>query len=273
MKKILLIILPLIILPLIILSLTTGCGGEKNTAIDDNAQDLKTVVIGFDDEFAPMSFRNEHGGLVGFDIDLAKEAARRMGITIKFQPIDWNKKREEITSGNIDVIWNGLDITDERKEYMIFSKPYMDDRQIFLIKKDNNQNIHTEGDLEGKRVGIQAGSIAETYFDENDKLKGTFKDFKTYGKFNDVLDDLKNGEIDVFVCDELVARYEMNIHPDQFRIVDAKTGYVTEMGIGFRKEDTALRDKFQQAFDEMVDDGTAKKISEHWFNADLIKAR
>lgn len=249
-----------------------GCGGEHSNNLND-AKTFDKIIIGLDDEFAPMGFRNEQGALVGFDIDLAREVAKRMDVDVEFKPIDWDRKREAITSGNVDIIWNGLDITDERKEYMIFTKPYMDDRQILLVKKDNDQNIRAEGDLENKRVGVQAGSIAENYLDNNTKLKITFKEYKTYGKFQDGLDALTGGAIDVFLCDELVARYEMNRNPDQFQIIDVKTGYVTEMAVGFRKEDTALRDRVQQAFDEMVKDGTARKISEQWFQADLIKTR
>ena len=259
----------LMILPLIILPLITGCGGQSN----DDTQTADKIVIGLDDEFAPMGFRNEQGRLIGFDIDLAYEAAKRMNVEIEFKPINWDKKREEITSGNVDIIWNGLDITEERKEYMIFTKPYMDDRQILLVKKDNDQGIHVEGDLEGKIVGVQAGSTAENYLAENDDLRKSFTMFKMYNRFQAALNALRDGEVDVFVCDELVARYEMNQRPDQFEIIDVKTGYVTEMGIGFRKDDTALRDRVQKAFDEMVADGTAKKISEQWFQADLIKAR
>lgn len=255
-----------------ILPLITGCGGGHSIGSTDGAKIADKIVIGLDDEFAPMGFRNEQGTLIGFDIDLAKEAAKRMDVEIEFKPIDWDNKREEITSGNVDIIWNGLDITDERKEYMIFTKSYMDDRQILLVKKDNDQDIRSEGDLEGKRIGVQAGSAAENYLDDNEDLRKSFSIFKIYGKFQDALDALRDGDIDVFVCDELVARYEMNQHPDQFEIIDVKTGYVTEMGIGFRKDDTALRDRVQQVFDEMVKDGTARKISEQWFHADLIKA-
>ena len=265
--------LPLIILPLIILPFITGCGGGHGNNLNDDAKTADKIVIGIDDEFAPMGFHDKNGALVGFDIDLARETAKRMNVDVEFKPIDWSNKREEITSGNIDIIWNGLDITEERKEYMIFSKPYMDDRQILLVKKDNDQDIHSEGDLEGKIVGVQAGSTAENYLDENEDLRKSFTMFKMYNRFQAALDALRGGEIDVFVCDELVARYEIRQKPDQFEIIDVKTGYVTEMGIGFRKDDTALRDRVQQAFDSVIADGTAKKISEQWFQADLIKAR
>ena len=246
---------------LIVTVMVVGCSSKENSKL----------IIGIDDHFAPIAFHNEQGELVGFDIDLAKETARRMGVTFEFKPIDWDKKREELMSGKIDIIWNGLDITDERKEYMIFSKPYMDDRQILLVRKGNDQNIHGAGDLEGKIIGVQSGSASENYFIDDALLKDSLGGFKVYEQFSDLLDALQRNEIDVLICDELIARYELNVHPDKFDIVDIKIGNAMETAIGFRKDDVELRDKVQEAFDSMVADGTAKKISEQWFNADLIK--
>ena len=251
---------------LLVTMLFTACGGEQSS---DDIRD-KTFVIGVDDDFAPIAFRDENGNLVGFDIDLAKETGRRMGVTFEFKPIDWNNKRQELESGNIDLIWNGLDITDERKEYILYSKPYIDDRQILLVKKGDTQNIRSEGDLAGKIVGTQAGSAAETYVNKNDDIKLSVRNLKIYDKFKDAITALKVDEIDVLVCDEMIARYEMKTQPDTFEIVDVYSDYVTEMGIGFRKGDTELRDRVQKVFDEMIEDGTAKEISEKWFDADLI---
>lgn len=255
-----------IFLPLMLMIfLLTSCGGDYKPK--------EKLIIGLDDDFAPMGFHNAQNELVGFDVDLARETGKRMGVEFEFKSINWNKKKEALLSGSVDLIWNGLDITEERKEYMIFTKPYMEDRQIFLVKKNNELNIRSEGDLDGKIVGVQAGSTAETYLVQNTALKNNFKDFKTYVKFNELLNALKGNEIDVIVCDEMIARYEINTNPGQFEIVNVQTGFVTEMAIGFRKEDVILRDKVQEAFDDMVKDGTAKKISEQWFQADLIKSR
>ena len=257
MRKILLLVLFTALL-------VTGCSNEPST-------EHTTLVVGLDDEFPPIGFRNERNELVGFDVDLAKETLRRMGVECKFKPIDWDKKREELTSGNVDMIWNGLDITDERKEYMIFTKPYMDDRQILLIRKDEPHGIFSEDDLGGRIVGVQVGSSSEDYINKSEYLQRTIASFRTYAKFKELLSALSRGEIDVIVCDEMVARYEMNKNPAQFKIVNVKIGEITGMAVGFRKEDTALRDRVQKVFDEIIDDGTAKKISEKWFHADLIK--
>ena len=168
------------------------------------------LIIGIDDDFAPISFRDERGELVGFDVDLAKEAVKRLGVKAEFKPIGWKDKESEIISGNVDMIWNGLDITEERKEYMIFSKPYMEDRQIILVRADSNLRIHSEYDIEGKVVGTQISSTSDDYINRNAELRNSLKEYRVYEKFNETVEALKNKEIDVVVCDELVARYEMN---------------------------------------------------------------
>ena len=183
---------------LLLMMIFAGCGGENISAQTDGSSTLddEKIIIGMDDEFPPISFHDEKNNLVGFDVDLAKEAARRMKVEIEFKHIDWDKKKEAITSGSVDMIWNGLDITEERKEYMIFTKPYMDDRQILLVKEGNGFNIASEGDLEGKIVGTQAGSTSDDYINANETLKETFKDYKTYVYFGEVLDALKGGVIE-----------------------------------------------------------------------------
>ena len=254
MKKILLIICAALMI--------CGCDGEQNNSI---------IVIGIDDEFAPMGFRDEKGEAIGFDVDLAREAARRLGAEIKFKSIDWDKKEAEITSGNIDMIWNGCDIMNEYKSYMIFSKPYMDNRQIVLVKAGNPQNIHTLGDLTDKVVGTQAGSNSEDYINGNARLKNSFAAFETYPNVREGFYALNEEKFDAIIVDEIAARYEVIRFPGTFEIINLTVGPGTEFGIGFRKDNTELRDRVQKVFDEMIKDGTAENISVRWFGADLIK--
>lgn len=239
----------------------TGCGDLNET---------NKLIIGLDDEYAPMGFRDERNAIVGFDVDLAKEVARRMGVTVEFRPIDWTKKEEELDSGRIDMIWNGLDITPERREKILFSKPYMDNRQIVFVKYGENPGIVSAVDLAGKIVGTQAGSTAEDYIETNAKLKNSFRELKTFNSYMNALNALGDGEIDALICDEIVGRYAMNKSLDKFEALDITIGDVSQFGIGFRKDNVELRDKVQTVFDEIIKDGTAKKISENWFQADLI---
>ena len=256
-----------IILPLLLMLFTlTGCSLDSA-----NIMNREKIVIGFDESFAPMGFRNDKGEVVGFDIDLAKEAARRLGVKAEFKPIDWTKKKEEITSGNVDMLWNGCDITPERKEYMIFSKPYMDSRQVLIVKKGNDQGIYSEYDLKDKIVGMQAGTSSEIYIDKD--IKNSFAEFKICNSLQEGFAALDREEFDVFITDEIAGRYEITQNPNRFEVIEANVSPITEFGIGFAKDNTELRDKVQIVFDEMINDGTAKKISEKWFHADLIKLK
>ena len=253
------------ILLLLMIFFMTGCGGDFDKR--------EKIIIGVDAEFAPMTFRDEHGEFVGFDIDLAKEAARRLGVKIEFKPIDWNNKEFEITSKNIDMIWSGCDVIEEYKEYMIFGKPYMNNRQIVLAKKGNGFKIYSEYDLANLIVGTQAGSNSEDYVAANERLKKSLRNFKTYHSFRNGFNALDDGEIDALIVDEIAGRYEMSRNPKKFETFPATIGAVTEFAVGFRKDNAELRDRIQGVFDEMIKDGTARKISAKWFKADLIKSR
>ena len=270
-KKFLTILLSLLLFPL---SLISGCGGDaEKTSNDVSSMKYSRILVVGIDEFAPMGFHDERGNIVGFDVDLAKEAAKRMGVKVEFRQIDWANKEQELESGNIDMIWNGLSIMPERKENILYSKPYMDNRQIILVQKDNPKNIHSLGDLEGKIVGTQIGSSAEAYLNEDNFLKKSFADYKTYRTISEEFDALNDGKLDALITDEIAARYEINKNHNDFEIVEVAIGFVTEFGIGFRKGNTELRDNVQKVFGEMIRDGTATRISEEWFQADLIKMK
>ena len=257
--------------------LVTGCGGgSENPTGDKPANTGKApakIVVGLDDEYPPMGFKDESNQIVGFDVDLAKETAKRLGSEVEFKAIDWSSKEAELKSGRIDVLWNGLDITPERQENMLFSDPYMDNRQIIFVRNGDTQGITSETDLAGKAVGTQAGSTAETYITSKADLRNSFKEFKAYGDYISAFMDLENGRIDAVVCDEIVGRYYISKHPEGLQAINNVTvGPVSEFGIAFAKENTALKDQVQNAFNEVIKDGTATKISNQWFGADLIKA-
>ena len=133
-----------------------GCGSD--TAKKDAAP-AKKIIVGLDDNYPPMGFKDENNEITGFDVDLAKEASKRLGREVEFKAIDWASKEAELKSSRVDVLWNGLDITEKRKENMLFSDPYMDNRQIIFVKKGTT-GIKAEADLKGKTVGTQGGGEA-----------------------------------------------------------------------------------------------------------------
>lgn len=247
-------------------ALLAGCGADKKA--DAPKTEGKAIVVGLDDNFPPMGFRNEKNEIVGFDIDLAKEAAKRLGREVEFKAIDWSSKEAELKSGRVDILWNGLDITEKRKENMLFSNPYMENRQIMFIKK-GTRDIVSEKSLAGKVVATQSGGTTEEYFDNNDVLRNTFKDYKKYSDYVAAFMDLTNGRVDVVVGDEITGRYLMNKQMDAIEAVDAPVGPISNFGIGFAKDNTKLRDEVQKVLDDMKKDGTMKKISEAWFGKDI----
>ena len=243
-----------------------GCGGD--TAKKDEA---KKIVVGLDDNFPPMGFKDEKNEIVGFDIDLAKEAAKRLGREVEFKAIDWNSKEAELKSGRVDVLWNGLDITEQRKENMLFSNPYMDNRQIVFVAKNGKVAVAGEADLAGKTIGTQSGGTTEEYFENKPELKASMKEVKYYPDYINAFMDLENGRLDAVVGDEIIGRYYISKHPDEIQAIDTVIGTVSQFGIAFRKDDQKLRDEVQKVFDEMKADGTVAKISEKWFAKDITK--
>ena len=175
---------------------------------DDSLQkilDKGYMILGLDENFPPMGFRDETGTIVGFDIDLATEVAARLGIRLEIQPIDWNAKEMELNDGKIDMIWNGMSITPARVEEMNMSKPYIANRQIIIVSEDSG--IKTKADLAGKKVAAQAGSSAIDAMQADAETFATFGDLVEFDNNNAAYLDLKVGRVDAFVVDEVVGKY------------------------------------------------------------------
>lgn len=184
---------------------------EEDTAPagDDSLQkvlDKGTLVLGLDDSFPPMGFRDEDNNIVGFDIDLATEVCKRMGVELVLQPIDWDAKELELSSGKIDCIWNGMTITDERVASMYFAKPYIANRQIIIVPEGSD--IKTIADLAGKKVGLQKGSSSLDALNKNEVVNEVASITEMADNVTVFL-ELKAGRIDAFIVDEVVGRYIM----------------------------------------------------------------
>ena len=201
---------------------------------------LTKIVIGLDDSFPPMGFRDDKAQLVGFDIDLAREAAKRLGAEVEFKPIDWNAKEAELTGKRVDALWNGLTITEERKQNIAFTAPYMENHQIIVVKGDSP--IKTKADLAGKLVGVQDGSSAVDAITKDEATAKTFKDLKKYGDNVTALMDLTTGRVEAVVLDEVVGRYYTAKKPGEYAVLDENFG-TEEYGVGVRKDDAELLGK------------------------------
>ena len=227
----------------------------------DYVMEKGTIVLGLDASFPPMGFKDDTGNIVGFDIDLAKEVATRMGVELQLQPIDWAAKELELNNKNIDLIWNGLTITPERQVSMLMSAPYMENKQIVVVL--DSSEIKTLADLKGKDVAVQDGSSAQAALAADSELLASisqidFKDNVT------ALMDLKNGQVDALAVDSIVAEYYTSQEAGTFRILEEALA-PEQYGIGFRVGEQAFADAVQAALDEMKADGTFEKISTQWF--------
>ncbi len=220
-------------------------------------------VIGLDDNFPPMGFRNDKQELVGYDIDMAREAARRMGMEADFKPIDWSAKEAELNGRRVDALWNGMTITEERKKNVAFTRPYMENHQIIVVTAASP--IHAKADLAGKVVGVQDGSSAVEAV-AKDPVSRQMKEVKKFGDNVAALMDLTTGRLDAVVVDEVVGRYYTSRKAGQYRILSDNFGS-EEYGVGLRKDDKALLAKLDAALDAMKADGTAQKIAAKWFQA------
>ena len=233
------------------------------------------IVEGTDygvDNFAVGFRKDDKGEIVGFDIDMAKEAAKRAGMDVEFKAIDWSSKEAELKSKKIDALWNGLTVSPEREKNILFSNVYMKDKQ-YIIVRNEDESIKGKADLAGKVVGVQQASTGEAALQKDESGK-TVKEIKSYADFVSAFMDLGIGRVDAVIADGVIARYLMTKEPGKYKIVEGTDYGVDDFAVGFRKEDTALRDKINGILAEMKKDGTADKIAEKWLGsgADLDKS-
>lgn len=242
---------------------------SQDVKADNSLEELKTrgvFVLGLDDSLPPLGFRDEDSNIVGYDIDLAKEAAARLGVEFKAQPIDWDAKEMELQTGKIDCIWNGLTITEERKNALAFTKPYLKNAQVLIVK--NESGITKLADAAGKTIGIQSGSSAQDAVENNSEFHSSMGKAVYFKDNITALNDLVIGGIDCVVMDSVVASYDISVSKKPLYIVEEILSE-EEYGIAFRKTDIELRDKIQEILEEMAKDGTVEKISTKWFGSDI----
>ncbi|MGI6678377.1 MAG: amino acid ABC transporter substrate-binding protein [Dehalobacterium sp.] len=281
-----------IVLLALILSLAlffVGCGGtEEDPAANQEGQenqgsqegdsswakiqDKGKFVVGLDDNYPPAGFRDADGELVGIDIDLAKEAAKRLGVEVEFQPVQWDGVLMNLKNGDIDVIWNALGVTPEREEQIAFTKVYMIDKNIIVVPVDSP--IKTKADLAGKVIGLQAGSTAEPAV-TGDPVGAELKEIRKFENPTQALLDLQAGRIDAVVTNEMNGRFliTQDNAQDKYYILSEEEGYFGEepYAVGLRKEDETFLAELNRALDEMKADGAAAEISEKWFGANIIE--
>ena len=239
---------------------------ESETPADKAApSEGGTFTVGFDQDFPPMGFVGDDGEYTGFDLELAAEVAKRLGKEFVPQPIAWDSKDMELTSGNIDCIWNGFTMTGREDKYT-WTEPYMANTQVVVVTAESG--ITSLNDLAGKVVEVQADSSAEAALKENQDLTGTFGTLQTTPDYNTAFMDLQMGTVDAIAMDIVVAGYQIEQRKADFVILD-ETLAAENYAVGFKLGNDALKDQVQEQLEAMAADGTMAKISEKWFGSDI----
>ena len=245
----------------------------SNPKVDnwDKYQQQKSITVGFDNTFVPMGFEEKNGDYAGFDIELAQYVSKKLGITVHFQPIDWDMKETELQNGTIDAIWNGYSATDERREKVAFTIPYMQNTQILVVKKTSG--IHSVEDMTGKVLGAQNGSSGMLDFEEHPEvLKNRVKggDADQYQSVNEAIIDLKNDRIDALLIDRVYADYYLTTEGIADEYDTIPSGFEGEsFAVGVRPADKKLLEALNQAFKELYQEGIFQQISQKWFGEDV----
>ncbi len=253
----------------VMVSLAAVVGCKRTQKVDNSLEELKSrgvFVLGLDDAFQPLGFRDDDGNIIGYDIDLAKEVAARLGVEFKAQAIDWGAKEMELSTGRIDCIWNGFTMTAERENVLSFTKPYLKNDQVLVVRKDGG--IKSLSDAAGKTVGLQSASSAQEAIDGNEAFKSSLKNVVYFKENVTALNDLEMGNIDGVVMDSVVASYDIAVSKKPLVLVEEVLSNES-YGVAFRKEDVKLRDAVQEILEEMAADGTVEAISIKWFGRDI----
>lgn len=256
-------------LGLSLLLVVSGCNDVKKRAdtVDtwQQIEQKKRVVIGLDDSFVPMGFRQKDGKLVGYDIDLAKEVFKLYGITPDFQTIDWSMKETELRNQTIDLIWNGYTKTDERAKNVAFSQPYLKNEQYLVSKR--SQQIINDSAMKGKILGLQSGSSGhQAYLDEPKVLKQYVKETIQYDTFNNAFMDLDADRIQGLLIDSVYANYYIAHKKDPASYRKENAGFASEsFVVGLRKGDKTLQKKINEAFKVLKENGTLERLDRKWF--------
>lgn len=253
-----------------------GCSGDKKDSSSTTGEDVSLqkvldsgkLILGLDATFKPMGYTNDKDEIVGFDIDVAEEVCKRMGVKLVKESINWETKEQDLNAGRIDCIWNGMSVSPSRAEEMNLSDPYMKNSMVFVVPVDSDAK--TMDDLSKKVIGVQNGSTAQDILNASD-IADTITE-QAMPTNIEALQQMELGLVDAVFLDSVVANYEITSSGKNY-IVLPDGLEEEEYAIGFRKNDQKLRDEVQKILGEMKADGTLGEISTEWFGSDITTVK
>ena len=236
-----------------------------NKSAEENRDN--TLVVGLDDGFPPMGFRDENNEIVGFDIDLAKAVSEELGMDVKFQPISWASKEQEINSGNIDCIWNGFAYNEERAATMTLTDPYIKGENYFILK--NGTEVTSQEELKGMKIGVQSGSIQAQDLEKSEF--GKTVEIIEYGENLTAFMDLETEGIDALFCSNIIGNYLITSKGKDYETIPSENLTVSNGSvIAFKQGNVELKDKIQNTLVKLNEEGKLDEISNKWFGKDMI---
>lgn len=226
------------------------------------------LIVGLDDAFAPMGFRDEDGNLVGFDIDLANAAGEYLGLDVTFKPIDWDAKDMELSSKRIDCIWNGMSVLPERIEAYSLTKKYLNNK-IIIMTLDPELNITSTADLANVTLGTQVSSAALSTMQANPDWSTFEANVTEYATYDEAILAMQGGRVQAIVVDQVLGEYKNANMDNAMSVCDF--GFGDDFyAIGCRKGETDVADKINEAIQALIDNGKAAEISEKWFGTNIV---
>ena len=226
------------------------------------------LIVGLDDAFAPMGFRDEDGNLVGFDIDLANAAGEYLGLNVTFKPIDWDAKDMELSSKRIDCIWNGMSVLPERIEAYSLTKKYLNNK-IVIMTLDPELNITSTADLANVTLGTQVSSAALSTMQANPDWSTFEANVTEYATYDEAILAMQGGRVQAIVVDQVLGEYKNANMDNAMSVCDF--GFGDDFyALGCRKGETDVADKINEAIQALIDNGKAAEISEKWFGTNIV---
>jgi len=224
------------------------------------------LIVGFDAEFPPYGFIAKDGSYDGFDLAMAKEVCDRLGWEFEAVAIDWDSKDFELSSGNINCIWNGFTYTGREEEYT-WSEPYVDNSIVVVVKADSG--FASLEDLAGKTVMAQAASSAVDAISDNEDFAASLKSVVELPDYASGFMELRQGTVDAVAADIGVAAFQIANNPGEYVILDDAIS-TEQYAIGFLLGNTELRDAVNEKLLEIAADGTMLKIAENYVDDGLV---
>lgn len=253
-------------------SSSTSDASSSNTSSDSDwayIENKGEMVIGIT-YFEPMNYMDENGELTGFETEFATKVCEQLGVEAKFQKIDWDSKEVELNAKTIDCIWNGLTITDERKENMDLSTPYMENKQVIVTKAENVDKYSTADGLAGATVVAEKKSAGEEVAQSEEFFKqATYVSVDSQAK---ALLEVKSGTADIAVIDYVMSIGTLKDGSDyaDLSVVESQSFNPEQYGVAIRKNSTETLTKINDAMQALADNGELEKIAEKYNLKDLL---